>query len=122
MSLSNPQSWESYREELADTEFNADNWTPKLALKKLKVEPGAGEPMLTPALMIVMRCRRCYKAVARYTVEDEHREAGWQRPVKGCACDPVTVLPQGRDLARLVARARAKGPQERHRAAITESL
>ena len=51
-------------------------------------------------VLIVARCTRCYRFAARY-----RESGGWERGVE-CRCDPV--LPQGDDLARLVAQAHHK--------------
>ena len=57
----------------------------------------------TRRVLIIARCVRCHRFAARYSELD-----GWERGVK-CQCDPPPVLPQGDELALLIARATVNG-------------
>lgn len=105
MSLSNPRSWDSF---VAEWEKSAeDDWEPRIRLNR--DEPPGGWEYIPPALMIMMRCQHCHKAVARYVVPDEWRQGGYQRRVEGpqCRCEPAPELPT--DLQPHIEDAKRKG-------------
>ena len=52
-----------------------------------------------PSPMVFVNCKRCQRTVAKYFV-NAHDEGYWQPG--DCPCDPPPVLPQGRELDRLV--------------------
>jgi len=68
------------------------------------------ETVEAPQPLIAARCKRCYQLVAKYWATSD--EPGWWESVAprrgGCTCDPPPVLPEGDELARLIARAHRK--------------
>ena len=61
-----------------------------------------------PLPMVLVRCRRCHRPVALYFVEHDDTGEWRRRDIRPCRCDPATLLPSGRELAGLVASARAR--------------
>jgi hypothetical protein len=70
--------------------------------------------------LITARCARCFRVAGKYWVIDG--EGTWfeSRRMAGrvCRCDPPPVLPGGRQLAGLLARAQRAGNTSYRRASV----
>jgi hypothetical protein len=69
------------------------------------------ETVRAPIRLIAARCKRCHHLVARYVgmPDDDGTPGHWEPAARrGCSCQPPPVLPEGEELAGLVARALEK--------------
>jgi hypothetical protein len=69
------------------------------------------EEVEVPRPLIAARCSRCYQLAAKYYWADSDEQGAWESDAPrrgGCKCDPPPTLPEGDELAQLIARARRK--------------
>ena len=80
-------------------------------------QPTQGRPDMSPfrrgfdvpEAMVLVRCRRCRKPDAQYSVDPRDGTGQWKvRNGFNCRCEPPPVRPSGSELAKLVASAREK--------------
>jgi hypothetical protein len=75
-----------------------------------------------PRPMVLVRCRRCRRPAATYWACPNGTEGEWKRrDIRPCSCDPPPRLPEGKELTKLVERARRSDPSD-GRAPVTVSV